>query len=669
MKGPEQYYLEQDFWELEEDGENFSEFENDFVEKYIGLELQPAKEKEELQAVEEVPISQEYEKNEEAEKSEVLEEIKPDRPRLLDILQKAVRNVEKLDFKKTVSKQSDENVADVDLTINKLEQVEESVIAEIDLSEAEQEDVSGTEQVEEVQAEQLANAESTEIIGAKVLETIEAEAVEIEELPIETEHGTEIVRLLDGESDSVDFSALEEEVVEEAVAEKEEFVATNEILEAESSEIDLAESEVVESGKVEIVENETSEISEVDFSVSETELVEAAAISEAEQEDISGTEQVEEVQAEQLANAESTEIIGAKVLETIEAEAVEIEELPIETEHGTEIVRLLDGESDSADFAVFEEEVVEEAVAEKDEFVATNEILEAESPVVEDSPVTVLIEETQTEQLENVESTEIIGVNAVETAEIEQNEIAEAEAVEIEKTVVSEQDFCFDLVKDEPGAVDTELSPLEIIEAKNIESVMPEMDRQEEKIVKPVVLEEMPIDEEILIGEDVLQVGQDLFSNAEEVEFSGITDVVERLKARKELQFVSFKVCEQEFVLPIDCVQEVVNYVEPARIPSKSEYIVGVTPLRGRITPLIRMDRLIKKKTLDTNFKFIAVCRFDGLQVGLIIHSVTTIYRVNQEQIDWNFTGKDDLVCGVVKLNEKLVGILAIDRVIKHTVD
>ena len=562
MKGPEQYYLEQDFWELEEDDENFSEFENDFVEKYIGLELQPAEEKEELQAAEEVPISQEYEKNEEAEKSEVLEEIKPDRPRLLDILQKAVRNVEKLDFKKTVSKQSDENVADVDLTINKLEQVEESVIAEIDLSEAEQEDVSGTEQVEEVQAEQLANAESTEIIGAKVLETIEAEAVEIEELPTETEHGTEIVRLLDDESDSVDFSALEEEVVEEAVAEKEEFVATNEILEAESPEIDLTASEVVESGKVEIVENETSEISEVDFSVSETELVEAAAISEAEQEDVSGTEQVEEVQAEQLANAESTEIIGAEVLET-----------------------------------------------------------------------------------------------------------AEAEAVEIEKTVVSEQDFCFDLVKDEPGAVDTELSPLEIIEAKNIESVMPEMDRQEEKIVKPVVLEEMPIDEEILIGEDVLQVGQDLFSNAEEVEFSGITDVVERLKARKELQFVSFKVCEQEFVLPIDCVQEVVNYVEPARIPSKSEYIVGVTPLRGRITPLIRMDRLIKKKTLDTNFKFIAVCRFDGLQVGLIIHSVTTIYRVNQEQIDWNFTGKDDLVCGVVKLNEKLVGILAIDRVIKHTVD
>ena len=70
------------------------------------------------------------------------------------------------------------------------------------------------------------------------------------------------------------------------------------------------------------------------------------------------------------------------------------------------------------------------------------------------------------------------------------------------------------------------------------------------------------------------------------------------------------------------------------------------------------------------NFKFIVVCRFNELQVGLIIHSIATMYRVGQDQIDWGISNNgDDLVCGVIKLKDQLIGIVAIDRVIKRIVD
>ena len=104
--------------------------------------------------------------------------------------------------------------------------------------------------------------------------------------------------------------------------------------------------------------------------------------------------------------------------------------------------------------------------------------------------------------------------------------------------------------------------------------------------------------------------------------------IADDLQERQEIQLVSFKVSEQEFVLPIDCVQEVVTYVEPTKLPSASRFIAGIANLRGRVTPLIRLDRLLGKENADMNFKFIVVCRFNELQVGLIIHSIATIYRM-----------------------------------------
>ncbi len=177
------------------------------------------------------------------------------------------------------------------------------------------------------------------------------------------------------------------------------------------------------------------------------------------------------------------------------------------------------------------------------------------------------------------------------------------------------------------------------------------------------------LEEEVKHAEEQIVVGTDIFQGETELALDERT-IADDLQERQEIQLVSFKVSEQEFVLPIDCVQEVVTYVEPTKLPSASRFIAGIANLRGRVTPLIRLDRLLGKENADMNFKFIVVCRFNELQVGLIIHSIATMYRVGQDQIDWGISNNgDDLVCGVIKLKDQLIGIVAIDRVIKRIVD
>ena len=70
---------------------------------------------------------------------------------------------------------------------------------------------------------------------------------------------------------------------------------------------------------------------------------------------------------------------------------------------------------------------------------------------------------------------------------------------------------------------------------------------------------------------------------------------------------------------------------------------------------------------------FIIVCRRMGLQVGMLIERVHTMYRVPQEDVDWGIEAhlgiNVDFVAGLLKLNEQLVGIVSVDRVIESIVE
>ncbi|MGE4296865.1 MAG: chemotaxis protein CheW [Desulfovibrionaceae bacterium] len=143
----------------------------------------------------------------------------------------------------------------------------------------------------------------------------------------------------------------------------------------------------------------------------------------------------------------------------------------------------------------------------------------------------------------------------------------------------------------------------------------------------------------------------------------------EQLKVQPELQLVSFFVQGQEFTIPINVVQEVIRFQQPTRLPLAPAFIPGVINLRGRVTPLVSLRYFLHGKSGEAaRDDFIIVCSRKGLQMGLVISTVHTMYRVRQDMIDWGIEStlgaNAELVSGLLQSDDRLVGILSVDRIV-----
>ncbi|MDR2050299.1 MAG: chemotaxis protein CheW [Deltaproteobacteria bacterium] len=157
-------------------------------------------------------------------------------------------------------------------------------------------------------------------------------------------------------------------------------------------------------------------------------------------------------------------------------------------------------------------------------------------------------------------------------------------------------------------------------------------------------------------------------------EMSEDRDLESIMRAEAELQMVGFYLGAQEFTVPIIAVQEVIRYQEPAKLPASPEFVAGVINLRGKMTPLVYLrDMLEIRQERKTDDRFIIVCRRRGLQFGLIIERVHTMYRVPQKDIDWGIEAhlgiNVDLISGLLKLDDSLVAIVSVDRVVDYVLE
>jgi purine-binding chemotaxis protein CheW len=154
-------------------------------------------------------------------------------------------------------------------------------------------------------------------------------------------------------------------------------------------------------------------------------------------------------------------------------------------------------------------------------------------------------------------------------------------------------------------------------------------------------------------------------------EYPKASEIEKRLKRGEFLQLRSFTVHTRKYALPISVVQEVIRFIQPDRIPNAPPFIAGMITLRGRNTPIVLLEELFSigaagKKQPPT--RFIVVCRMGELQVGLIIHSVSTMYRVGERQVEWTEPlpeNGSDILAGQFKEEEKSIRIIAIDRLVE----
>ena len=149
-------------------------------------------------------------------------------------------------------------------------------------------------------------------------------------------------------------------------------------------------------------------------------------------------------------------------------------------------------------------------------------------------------------------------------------------------------------------------------------------------------------------------------------------DLLEQLRNESELQMVSFFLGKQEFTVPISTVQEVIRYLPPTKLPVAPPFVTGVINLRGIVTPIIQLRELLGIVGLgeqERSDKFIVVCKRHGLQFGLVIDTVHTMYRVPQESIDWAVESHLGVtvqyIFGLMKSDDMLIGIISVDNIVE----
>jgi purine-binding chemotaxis protein CheW len=157
------------------------------------------------------------------------------------------------------------------------------------------------------------------------------------------------------------------------------------------------------------------------------------------------------------------------------------------------------------------------------------------------------------------------------------------------------------------------------------------------------------------------------------------TSAVTRLAAESDaenelddtLELVSFAVEGQEYALPIDQVQEIVQAPESvSHVPNAGSRVLGVIDLRGRLLPVVSMRRVfgLPVTPLEPQNRIVVVS-IDGGVVGVVMDTVREVLRVPHELVAplpgvVTGEGRKTEVESVCRLEDgkRLVSVLSVNR-------
>jgi purine-binding chemotaxis protein CheW len=139
-------------------------------------------------------------------------------------------------------------------------------------------------------------------------------------------------------------------------------------------------------------------------------------------------------------------------------------------------------------------------------------------------------------------------------------------------------------------------------------------------------------------------------------------------------KYLSFMIAGEEYGVEILKVQEINGVIDTTRVPRTPHYVRGVINLRGRVIPVIDLRAKFGiEKIEDSEKTCIIVVQLnhqgDLVTMGVVVDDVSEVLNIAEDQIAAAPTfgcGVDsDFIIGMGKLDERVVILLDIDRVMK----
>jgi len=146
------------------------------------------------------------------------------------------------------------------------------------------------------------------------------------------------------------------------------------------------------------------------------------------------------------------------------------------------------------------------------------------------------------------------------------------------------------------------------------------------------------------------------------------TNITDQSSGSGSQQFLTFRLAQEEYGVPILRVQEIKGYSAVTPIPNSPSHVRGVMNLRGAVMPVLDLRSRFGMEQADTTkFTVIVVVNVAKKIVGLVVDAVNDVLDCDSKSIEpCPSLGSDvdtSFLTGMAKQGDRLVALLDLERV------
>lgn len=141
-----------------------------------------------------------------------------------------------------------------------------------------------------------------------------------------------------------------------------------------------------------------------------------------------------------------------------------------------------------------------------------------------------------------------------------------------------------------------------------------------------------------------------------------------------ELEIVEFRIDERDadgnivpcyYGVNVAKVREIIRRPRTWKVPNSHPAVEGMMQLRDSVLAVIDLSYVLGKNNRDLSAERVVVLEFNRMTVGVLVHSVSSIYRISWEQVEppAQAIGAGN-VTGVVKMKDRIILILDFEKIV-----
>lgn len=141
-----------------------------------------------------------------------------------------------------------------------------------------------------------------------------------------------------------------------------------------------------------------------------------------------------------------------------------------------------------------------------------------------------------------------------------------------------------------------------------------------------------------------------------------------------ELEIVEFRVDELDangalipchYGVNVAKVREIIRLPQLTKALNTSDAVEGMIKLREKVIPVLNLAKILSKQTGELVADRVIVLEFNNLMVGVLVHSVSRIYRISWKNVEAPSSAVySDQVTGLVKMDDRIILVLDFEKIV-----